>query len=514
MSLVTNVETNTVTRRFFRLHHPVWASGACQCRRRSRKNDIRLHGVYNGGRYPTSTRRQCDGTCHFADLAQAEWLIGALDQNYTRIDFFREGEQSCEVFDGENGILFVKKPDGRSTGDAFVQFVHESEADTALSKHKELIGTRYIELFRTTPAEVEQVLRKAQETKPRVPVQLPLVAPIPSTVPQHVITSGTKKDCIRLRGLPYEAQVEHILDFLGDNANNIVLQGVHMVYNVHGQPSGEAFIQMNSEASASQAANHCHHRYINFGKKQRYVEVFQCSGDDMNAFLTSGHVSPKATSVISPGIENNIPGMGVPFSSTLLPYYEPSPMSLMPFVQTNPFIINPFALQQPQQVAAATAASFLNKSQPKGIYPVAPSTYAWPPDDSFKPTSTAAETLVKHKTADADAIPAQPDVYSPYTAAAAAAAAAAAQPGVYFLHPNVPRVMSNPMFSKPGFPSVPGPVLFPPVTPQITPMGVLGVKRSWEQAFPLETGTVQGAKRWPTPQIATFAAPGFFPDVG
>jgi hypothetical protein len=26
-------------------------------------------------------------------------------------------------------------------------------------------------------------------------------------VPQHVITSGTAKDCVRLRGLPYEAQV-------------------------------------------------------------------------------------------------------------------------------------------------------------------------------------------------------------------------------------------------------------------------------------------------------------------
>lgn len=65
----------------------------------------------------------------------------------------------------------------------------------------------------------------------------PLIAQIPPTIaqmpmlPQHVITSGTEKNCIRLRGLPYEAKVEHILHFLEDFAKHIVFQGVHLVYN-------------------------------------------------------------------------------------------------------------------------------------------------------------------------------------------------------------------------------------------------------------------------------------------
>lgn len=64
------------------------------------------------------------------------------------------------------------------------------------------------------------------------PLPLPItqLSQVP-LVPQHFITSGTRKDCIRLRGLPYEAQVEHILEFLGEHAKNIVFQGVHMVYN-------------------------------------------------------------------------------------------------------------------------------------------------------------------------------------------------------------------------------------------------------------------------------------------
>lgn len=114
--------------------------------------------------------------------------------------------------------------------------------------------------------------------------QQPLLSPL--VTQQLLHCSGSRKDCIRLRGLPYEAQVEQILEFLGDHSKKIVFQGVHMVYNAQGQPSGEAFIQMDTEQSALLAAQQRHHRYMNFGKKQRYIEVFQCSVEDMN--LTGG----------------------------------------------------------------------------------------------------------------------------------------------------------------------------------------------------------------------------------
>lgn len=71
---------------------------------------------------------------------------------------------------------------------------------------------------------------RTYETQAPLIQQLPQMAQMP-LLPQQLITSGTRKDCIRLRGLPYEAQVEHILEFLGEHAKNIVYQGVHMVYN-------------------------------------------------------------------------------------------------------------------------------------------------------------------------------------------------------------------------------------------------------------------------------------------
>uniref|UniRef100_A0A1B0CWC1 Putative rna-binding protein fusilli n=1 Tax=Lutzomyia longipalpis TaxID=7200 RepID=A0A1B0CWC1_LUTLO len=199
------------------------------------------------------------------------------------LDFFSTGENPCHVLDGADGVLFVKKPDGRATGDAFVLFANETDAPNALSRHRESIGQRYIELFRSTTAEVQQ----------------------------HIITSGTSKDCIRLRGLPYEAKVEHILHFLEDFAKYIVFQGVHMVYNAQGQPSGEAFIQMDSETSAYACAQQKHNKYMgSFGKKHRYIEVFQCSGDDMNLVLTGGLHSPANPSkppLLSPGMLHSSP---------------------------------------------------------------------------------------------------------------------------------------------------------------------------------------------------------------
>lgn len=73
------------------------------------------------------------------------------------MEFFTTGNDPCDVLDGTDGILFVKKLDGRATGDAFVLFSTENDAPKALSRHRESIGQRYIELFRSTTAEVQQV---------------------------------------------------------------------------------------------------------------------------------------------------------------------------------------------------------------------------------------------------------------------------------------------------------------------------------------------------------------------
>lgn len=75
-----------------------------------------------------------------------------------QLDFFRSGEVPTDVLDAEEGILFVHQADGRATGDAFVLFANDVDANKALAKHRQCIGTRYIELFKSTTAEVQQVM--------------------------------------------------------------------------------------------------------------------------------------------------------------------------------------------------------------------------------------------------------------------------------------------------------------------------------------------------------------------
>ena len=42
---------------------------------------------------------------------------------------------------------------------------------------------------------------------------------------------------------------------------------------------------MNSEGAAYQASQQRHHHNMAFGKKQRCIEVFQISGEDINNIL-------------------------------------------------------------------------------------------------------------------------------------------------------------------------------------------------------------------------------------
>ena len=79
------------------------------------------------------------------------------DKIVLQLQFFKNGDKVVDVHEGKDGIMFVTQVDGRATGDAFVLFATDEDANIALSKHRELIGSRYIELFKSTTAEVQQV---------------------------------------------------------------------------------------------------------------------------------------------------------------------------------------------------------------------------------------------------------------------------------------------------------------------------------------------------------------------
>ncbi|KAF8560830.1 hypothetical protein P879_11697 [Paragonimus westermani] len=94
----------------------------------------------------------------FTSLDQALIRMRGLPYTATEADILQFfANANCPVQYGEAGVLFVNRRSGQATGDAFVMFETQALAAEALKSHRQHIGNRYIELFKSTPAEVNQV---------------------------------------------------------------------------------------------------------------------------------------------------------------------------------------------------------------------------------------------------------------------------------------------------------------------------------------------------------------------
>ncbi|XP_018328130.1 heterogeneous nuclear ribonucleoprotein H-like isoform X2 [Agrilus planipennis] len=104
--------------------------------------------------------------------AEMEWVIkrcgpmyGSNEDGCVRLrglPFGCSKEEIAQFFTGleivPNGITLLTDYSGRSSGEAYVQFVNKEVAEKALLKHRERIGHRYIEIFRSSLSEVSSVL--------------------------------------------------------------------------------------------------------------------------------------------------------------------------------------------------------------------------------------------------------------------------------------------------------------------------------------------------------------------
>uniref|UniRef100_A0A3B5QYX4 Epithelial splicing regulatory protein 2 n=1 Tax=Xiphophorus maculatus TaxID=8083 RepID=A0A3B5QYX4_XIPMA len=321
------------------------------------------------------------------------------------------------VTDGAEGLLFVKYPDGRPTGDAFVLFSCEEYAQNALKKHKQILGKRYIELFRSTAAEVQQVLNRYMST-PLISTLPPSpIVPLPVlSTPPFLPTASSTRDCVRLRGLPYTAGIEDILEFMGDHTVDIKTHGVHMVLNQQGRPSGDAFIQMKSPDKAFLVAQKCHKKTM----KDRYVEVFQCSTEEMSIVLMGGTLN---RSGLSP------PPCKLPCLS------PPTAYAAFP---TPPTILSEAALYQPPLLAAPRGppTTLHSPAHALAYYPPQPHLYmnmnmnytAYYPSPPVSPSTVSYFAAPPGAMAAAVAAGAHP-VAAPSHPAAAAASSVLPQPG-------------------------------------------------------------------------------------
>jgi len=170
-------------------------------------------------------------------------------------------EQIVEFFSGINleECHIIYHPDGRASGEGIVEVGSESELHEALAKNKETIGSRYIEVRKTTASDIDWALQR---------VGAKGVTAIGGSAND---IENPNNSVIRMRGLPFSATETDIEQFLAKA--DVKPRRIHVIRESGvGRPSGNAYVEVASdeEAEKSLALNReC------IGS--RYIEMYKSS---------------------------------------------------------------------------------------------------------------------------------------------------------------------------------------------------------------------------------------------
>lgn len=173
----------------------------------------------------------------------------------------------------ENGITIVTNSRGKNSGEAYVQFTSQEEADKALEKDRELIGHRYIEVFPSNRDAIHSSWRRTA-TSPNT-FQSASRRPDPDSHSNHGAVSHQISDVpthyIHMRGLPFQVSGEDIVKFFSP----LVVSRILIEYGPNGRPSGEADVFFRCHRDAVNAMSRDR---MNIG--HRYIELFLNSVPD------------------------------------------------------------------------------------------------------------------------------------------------------------------------------------------------------------------------------------------
>ncbi|XP_074594968.1 heterogeneous nuclear ribonucleoprotein F-like isoform X2 [Brevipalpus obovatus] len=202
--------------------------------------------------------------------------------------------EDCKIKDGVEGVHMTLSPQGRPSGEAYIELENEDEVEKAIKKHKKTMGSRYIEVFQSNKAEVDWILRRTG--KPRINLDPNL------------------DGFIRLRGLPFDSDEEDIRRFF--EGLEIVDRGILMTWDQRGRPTGEAYVQFATKEMADKAMAK-HREKIG----HRYIEIFKSTPHEF--FLVSGH---KSSSIMSDpmGRQGNFDETGGPIHMGAKRNYGPT----------------------------------------------------------------------------------------------------------------------------------------------------------------------------------------------
>lgn len=235
------------------------------------------------------------------------------------VEFF----EGVQVVRGAEGVVFTRLPDGRPTGEAYVEFPTKEEQDEAMKRHKEKLGSRYIELFVSSKGDMLQAVQHngyyTGQPDPQHAKQQRHGGGSHAGPGQHAPSFSSDGSTLELRGLPYSATIDDITTFFA--GFNIGEKDVHLTSRVDSRSgqvtnTGYAYVQFGSSADAERAREVKHCAMMG----SRYVECLAYphreggrhrGGDDdqrSGGSGSQGH-TPKANGRVHPK------GMGAPHMS-------------------------------------------------------------------------------------------------------------------------------------------------------------------------------------------------------
>ncbi|EPS74052.1 hypothetical protein M569_00703, partial [Genlisea aurea] len=176
--------------------------------------------------------------------------------------------------------IFLVNKDGKFSGEAFVVFAGNMQADLALQRDRQNMGRRYVEVFKCRKQDYYNAI--AAEVNEAVPHYGSIVAthrisspPMSrqKRSPPPDRDSGEFTEVLKLRGLPYSAKKSDIANFFAEFA--VSEDRIRIACRADGKATGEAFVEFLSAEEAMKAMSK---DKMLIGS--RYVELFPSSSDE------------------------------------------------------------------------------------------------------------------------------------------------------------------------------------------------------------------------------------------
>ncbi|KAF8403816.1 hypothetical protein HHK36_011922 [Tetracentron sinense] len=173
--------------------------------------------------------------------------------------------------------LFVHK-NGRFTGEVFCVLGYPLQVDFALQRNRQNMGRRYIEVFRSNRKEYyKAIANEVSDARGGSPRRS---APRARSYDDGK-DSAEHTGVLRLRGLPFSAGKDDVMDFFKDFL--LSEDSIHLMVNMEGRPTGEAFVEFGSaeDSKAAMAKDR-----MTLGS--RYIELFPSSLEELDEAVSRG----------------------------------------------------------------------------------------------------------------------------------------------------------------------------------------------------------------------------------